>query len=483
MTNTPPPTDDQRHRAGDPATSAQELADLAAAYPELHQIITANPSAYDGLREWIASQRPAAPATPTPERKPSPFARLSKSALIAIAAAVAVVLIGGGTALAVVLTNSAAAPEAVATPTSMPTPTRTAKPTPTPKPTPALTQVTLEEPGSWSVYGTSLYRIVDYHTLQIATPGKAVVAYTIPDFEPALNENITERTDVTFTGPVDDLRFVSVGVQRTPAAGTTPEKFALVVISASTKGGSPAVTKLWDLTSGSPGVTIAGTSRAAAISLFQDKYDTAPRLAAGIDIETGAVLWQYAEGEPYVHPTVDTAFVVVDQTPDSFFSDCYTAYGVDTATGDVLFSSPTGACIYPNYASTFTLGYAIDESYYDFDRITGAPVLGSVYNYRYDPAAHIGVLGGDGSDLVFFDTTTGAATYTMPYDQVSALGLRVQSVWNGKVYATTTDAMIVLDARTGATLDDNVTWYPLLGVGGWTLYDDGLFTATPRPLS
>lgn len=40
--------------ASDPATSPARLADLARRHPELRPAIAANPSAYDGLRGWIA---------------------------------------------------------------------------------------------------------------------------------------------------------------------------------------------------------------------------------------------------------------------------------------------------------------------------------------------------------------------------------------------------------------------------------------------
>lgn len=49
-------------RAADPATAPEVLAELAYQHPELREVIAENPSAYDGLREWIAS----AGTTPAP---------------------------------------------------------------------------------------------------------------------------------------------------------------------------------------------------------------------------------------------------------------------------------------------------------------------------------------------------------------------------------------------------------------------------------
>lgn len=49
MTSTPA----QRLQAADPATTAQDLADLAAAHLDLQPIIAGNPSAYEGLLDWL----------------------------------------------------------------------------------------------------------------------------------------------------------------------------------------------------------------------------------------------------------------------------------------------------------------------------------------------------------------------------------------------------------------------------------------------
>lgn len=42
-----------QQRAADPSTPAQELADLAAAHPELQATIARNPSTYEGLLDWL----------------------------------------------------------------------------------------------------------------------------------------------------------------------------------------------------------------------------------------------------------------------------------------------------------------------------------------------------------------------------------------------------------------------------------------------
>ncbi|MDT0157035.1 hypothetical protein Q9R19_05280 [Microbacterium sp. ARD32] len=57
--------DDLDHlAAADPATPAQQLADIAARRPDLHRIILVNPRAYPELRQWIGQVSAQAPHPP-----------------------------------------------------------------------------------------------------------------------------------------------------------------------------------------------------------------------------------------------------------------------------------------------------------------------------------------------------------------------------------------------------------------------------------
>ncbi|MDO5672904.1 MAG: hypothetical protein Q4G30_08660 [Actinomycetaceae bacterium] len=56
MTDNNPIDPTLAQRAADPATSPSELQQLAGYHPELHAIIAQNPSAYDGLLQWLSAQ-------------------------------------------------------------------------------------------------------------------------------------------------------------------------------------------------------------------------------------------------------------------------------------------------------------------------------------------------------------------------------------------------------------------------------------------
>lgn len=88
--------------ASDPATDPAELAALAYAHPELRSAIGENPAAYEGLREWIAANPDPSPATVPPEGA-APAANRRRVLVVALAAGLALLLVGGGVATAAVL--------------------------------------------------------------------------------------------------------------------------------------------------------------------------------------------------------------------------------------------------------------------------------------------------------------------------------------------------------------------------------------------
>jgi hypothetical protein len=492
------PSEAQRQLASDPTASGQDLADLAATYPELHTAIIENPSTYPELRDWIAAHGHSAPAviealdtvtTVDSPLSPIPARRLGRAQVIAIAVVAALVVGGAGTAVALALTG----PDDVgAAPHASDEPPVTAS-SATPIAPQAPTFAYLDEPASWSIYGDSLYRS-DRDGVEFFTPGVGLSSYAYPDFEPLeKTDNLSIRTAVSFTGPVDDLVFAAVGYQRTPASGTTPEREALVMISAPV-GGVAEVFELWELANSTyDQASISSTSSGHVVGIAQTSGSSDdPDRIAGVNLETQEIIWKYEDAETENYSMIDTMLIMVDQVDGFSITGCWNSYGVDIATGEVVFSTTTEECSYwgAQYEN-YTVGYSLGKDSRVHDRVTGAPLLGwakqTVSNggLRYDPISHLGVTGDQrwGEELRVFDTTTGEVLYTMPLDQVQALYLDARVIWDGKVFATTTDAMIVLDGRTGEVLADSVEWYPLLGIGGWTLYDDGLFTSEDRPLT
>ena len=119
--------------AADPATPQSRLAEIAQTHPSLQAVIAANPSCYDGLRDWIetvgddaarqavaaaragnAAPAAAAPVNPFAQPAPastSPFVAAAapraakapgsrKPLIIGLAAVLVVLLVGGGVAIA-----------------------------------------------------------------------------------------------------------------------------------------------------------------------------------------------------------------------------------------------------------------------------------------------------------------------------------------------------------------------------------------------
>jgi hypothetical protein len=487
----PSASDEQRRLAADPDTTAQQLADLAAAYPELHPAIAGNPAAYDGLREWIASQAAAPAVAPVAAPVAASAVGLGKGAIIAIVAAGVLVVAGGATALA--LTFGGPSGEGESSVSSKPSSSATTTSTPTPTPTPKVTSVTLDEPWEWSIYGDSLYR-ADHLGVEFFTPGVGSTSYTFPDFQALETDSLTVSGGVSFTGPVDDLMFATTAVERTPASGTTPERYTVVVIAAA-PGKTPVQHRLWDQANtlyDSESLSTSSTAPVVAVTQTSGSSDDID-IIAGVDLETGEIIWRYDEGITGSDPLIDTMVVMDDQLEDWSITGCWQVYGVEIATGDVLFNPQfSDACAYWSIIQIdYTVTVSIGGEMLVYDRVTGEPVLGwdnlEFFNSgaRYDPFSHLALTGDyDWSeDLRVFDTTTGTVVYTMPYSQIEPLRLTALSIWDSKIYAQTSDAIIVLDARTGEVIEESVDWYPILGIHGWTLYSDGLFTGEDRPLT
>ena len=90
-------------------TTAEQLAELAAARPDLWDGIWNHPNCYEGLRQWMAERYEEQQAAAPPDVAVAPLRhteadsakkRNPATAIVASIAAAALVLAGGGTALA-----------------------------------------------------------------------------------------------------------------------------------------------------------------------------------------------------------------------------------------------------------------------------------------------------------------------------------------------------------------------------------------------
>ena len=77
---------------------------------------------------------------------------------------------------------------------------------------------------------------------------------------------------------------------------------------------------------------------------------------------------------------------------------------------------------------------------------------------------------------------TGEVLFTMDVETQQSLEFRVRALYDGLLYATTTDADPVIDVETGEVVSEDTPWYPVARVGDWTYFSDGLISQQPRRL-
>ncbi|MDP3973011.1 MAG: hypothetical protein Q8P61_08900 [Candidatus Nanopelagicales bacterium] len=110
---------------------------------------------------------------------------------------------------------------------------------------------------------------------------------------------------------------------------------------------------------------------------------------------------------------------------------------------------------------------------------SGNPVGDVATNIYSDPVAHLVTaagISGPGSPyashpygMTVTDAITGKNIYTVSDEQGAKLQLEVHGVADGKIWATTTDQNIIIDARTGTTVDTGWDTYPVVSGAGWYL--------------
>jgi outer membrane protein assembly factor BamB len=109
---------------------------------------------------------------------------------------------------------------------------------------------------------------------------------------------------------------------------------------------------------------------------------------------------------------------------------------------------------------------------------TRAPVTHRVC-MRFDPLGPTGAHGGAGygGALVVVDLSTGKQRWTIDQERSEALGLKLVSVYDNRVYVTTRnerreEVRLVLDAATGNEVARNWTLAPMERHDGWIVAYD-----------
>ena len=115
-----------------------------------------------------------------------------------------------------------------------------------------------------------------------------------------------------------------------------------------------------------------------------------------------------------------------------------------------------------------------------FRNADGTPVSPKLDTMFYDAVANQVVGGADrrATDewtvgMSVTNADNGAMVYSIPLEQANALELSLFGTANSKIWATTTDEHVVLDASTGKTLETGWTTYPAAAGPGWMLMAKG----------
>jgi outer membrane protein assembly factor BamB len=93
---------------------------------------------------------------------------------------------------------------------------------------------------------------------------------------------------------------------------------------------------------------------------------------------------------------------------------------------------------------------------------------------KIDPLGSTGAYGGSGRGgaLVAVNLTNGRQRWALDTERVDALGLRLISVYDDRVYVTTRGDRLTLDARTGREVDRGWRWAPIEHHDGWIVAYD-----------
>lgn len=320
------------------------------------------------------------------------------------------------------------------------------------------------------------------------------------------NKELSSDEVYTSIGTAEQPRFAGLVEYRRPAAGLEEQKYVTLLLAIDPITMTvlkETVVLEADTESRATGNLTGSSGSAVALSLQRPAPAGSPFSSIvttyGYDALTGAKTWE-REG-------IDTArvFGAVVVTGDgsgmvSGSSDpCQRATGVDILTGRTLFELDyididpecqninIGAS--PGSAS-FITGIAEKHRYVrikggdqerTFNALTGAPVTLPYKLMAADPLTPLvaGEPVGNISEtfpIIVTDSTDGSVKWTLPAEKVGKLNARVDGLFDGKLYLTTTDQKPVVDLATGTTIAENATRRPLGMVDGWTYWSDGQLT-------
>ena len=520
-----PNLDESAALLSDPGTDAATLALIAQHHESLRARVSAHPNVYPDLVAWIASLPAAAPAAaavtpPTASWLATQWTAHRTRSIIAIAAVGALVLGGGGTALALSIPSGPIEQPAAQQSKPTPTPTKTTPP-PVVKPVGSMTFAINQTGGlirDWDSYSIGPNSF-------ILAPGDSTQTDTQLTFTTvAVSEDSPLVSTAAFATTADPDYTIGSAVYAAQSSATEPAGFLVAMtVTVPVSGATPASTSLQVLPYGagktSP-TTVntladwAGGNLESAFLVGSSAVITTSSVdeyTVGVDTETGEKLWELAGFEPYTA----TDRLVIGATGRTWNSmtggESGQLVAIDAKSGAVAWTYSAGT--YNDFEKDLGGGYAVISvrtgSGYagDGSRIiklsdgsdmvarsgnffNSSTSVGYTVTCTYDPTidSFVMVSDTDSSDgyayaLEVITPATGETTFSVAGDAYSGIGSpRVLGAGDGRVWVRpqSTGLTDIFSSSTGiqdplspalVANEDNAVWAPIATKGSVSLLE------------
>jgi len=314
-----------------------------------------------------------------------------------------------------------------------------------------------------------------------------------------LDGRVSRIVDLVVVDSFAEPRLAALVEVNFSAMDLTPARaeMRLVVLGADQRGIQTSVTlsKNEGAGYGGPTFELVGSSEPAIIvnEVYSDFItgDTgSANISRAFDTSTGKLLWQ-ASGR--VDRTLGDIAVLRRITlgeESGLGFTCRTLHGIQVSTGRVLWDVDRSwlPAVTEYSCRSIILDDALLAERYVLVEVNGESILidaatGTRLNWRSDDDGYdvkADPLSGnifspqrDAKPAEVFDPASGEVIFSMQSDQAYALQLYAVSFFDGKLYVTTTDADLVIDAMSGSTLERGWDSWPIANPGPWVLFNDG----------
>ena len=221
----------------------------------------------------------------------------------------------------------------------------------------------------------------------------------------------------------------------------------------------------------------------------------------GYDALTGKRVW---EKDAWLASLVYEAITVANSVPTGRYgAACITYRGVDVATGrdTWVFDAGKQAVIDGYCGSTGIVDYVGNGAAYsrrsqhdysvhvsvaharemsrDFDARTGAQITVIQPFQYFDPLTKYGLMYGQSfgsgreDGLIVYDTVSGKTIYEIDVERMTSLDARAEALFGGRLFLTTSDQHLEIDAKSGDIVSESNSAYPIALVGEYAYFSNG----------